>query len=304
MSTTRTDLLARRRLLWVATAAATVMLMWAYWGVQGPAAPLRRQSVPAVLAVDTARSALKNAGVDTRTTGGAGEFQKEISVVYQSLAQAPVAELTGRPGEQTQRTLIGLVTVYTGLVEKAQDQPAGSVLHEAYLSYADSVLNAKPTGLIARLDDLQKNQLRVADGQAAFGWTLWLRWGAGIVLCAVLPALLLEAQGFLRRRFRRRYNAWLLAGMLLVCVCPLMVLFAWQTHRALHGATTVLAGRPTGTGINATAVTVQDDLRGTIWRASAFWAVPAAGAGLALAVQGGFQARLRDYGTAPRRRTT
>ncbi len=297
MSTTRRDLLVRRRFLWITTAAVTAMLMWAYWGVHGPAAPMRRSSAPAVLAVDTARTALVDADDDARhgATGG-DDFQTQISVASQSLSQAATADVAGLNGRQTLKTLSGLVVVYTGFVQKAQGQPDGSPLRTAYLGYARSVLAGRGTGILARLDSLQRRQRQVVAAQAAFDWTLWLRWALGVLLCAVLLTALLESQRFMRRRFRRRYNPWLLLTAALLACCPLLVLFTWQTHHELARAQAVLARRLTGTAIPRAAADVQAGLRGTIWRSSVSYGIPAAGAGMALAVGRAFRDRLADYG--------
>ncbi len=303
MSTTQRDLIVRRRTLWIITAAVTAMAMWAYWGVHGPTAPLRRSTAPAVLAVDTARDALVAAQRDAQAgPAGAGDVQTQLSVAGQSLSQAAIANVTGLPGRQTLRILAGLVSVYTGWVDAAENQPANSVLRDAYLSYASSVLAGQTTGILTRLDELQGDQRAAVREQTSFDWTLWVRWILCGLLCAALLVRLAEAQSYLRARFRRRYNAWLLAIMLVVVAgFPVLAVLTWQTHGALAHAQVLLRQPWSVKLIHRTTTAVDGCLRRTIWRSTAFWGIPPAGAAMALAVRAGFQARLNDYGNPSRR---
>ncbi|MGW0878106.1 hypothetical protein [Streptomyces sp. NPDC002671] len=233
-STTAHDLAVRHRLLLALSVLLTLSLLLSYDGVHGDARPLRTSSAPAVLALDTARFALAEAGREARATTSTREFRKQIAVAHESLAAAAADGAGGAAGRQAVQTITGLITVYTGMVQQAQLHADDRVLREAYLSYASSVLGASDSGVQARLTDLRSKQRAAVRRQTSFGPLLWLGWSATALLALALVAALAETQLFLRRRFRRRYNIPILsAGLLLTVGCTILVAFTVWTHRGM-----------------------------------------------------------------------
>ncbi|GAA1909514.1 hypothetical protein [Streptantibioticus ferralitis] len=308
MSTTRRDLTRRLQLLLALTVVGTAVLFASYQGVHSDAGALRTTSKTAVLAVDTAEYALNQA----QRGAGSGaadsdDFQTQVSVAGQSLSQAAASNVRGLEGRQTLQTVAGLIVVYTGWVQKADQEPQGSILRTAYLGYARSVLtNSAGTGIIDRLDQLQSRQLDEVRRQSSFGWPLWLGWGATLVLFAALSVGVLEAQLFLRRRFRRRYNRPLVAATVLLAAPLVLGLFTWQTHAALGRAHTALLAkahsalppRPslTASDISDAEERVGRDMRGTAFRTATAYGIPFGGAMVAVLVFWGLQPRISDYG--------
>ncbi|MER6343785.1 hypothetical protein ACWC10_00510 [Streptomyces sp. NPDC001595] len=242
MSTTRRDLTRRLRLLLALTAATTAVLFLAYRGVHDDTVPLAADSAPGILAVDTARNAMREAHEVVRDSGprGAtgGEFHTQVSVAQQSLARAAAEDVIGVEGRHDLQTITGLIAVYSGYVELWGREPDGSPLRAAYLVYAERVLGVgagTPTGedILSRLGDLRDKQLDEAGRQADFPWQLWLGWSTVLLLYVALCAALLETQRYVRRRFRRPVQLRLLAATVL-CAAAVPVL-AWLS-RVAHDA--------------------------------------------------------------------
>ncbi|WP_243769359.1 hypothetical protein [Streptomyces cyanogenus] len=234
-STTAHDLAVRHRLLLNLSALLTLSLFVSYQGVHGDANPLRTSSAPSVLSLDTALYALGQAREDAGAPAPTSDFQKQISVAVQSLSAAAADDDLGGPaGRQALQTIAGLITVYAVKVQQSQLQPDGSVLREAYLSYATSILTEKGSGIQDRLKALQRQQRAAVHRQTSFGPLLWLAWSVTLLLTLALAAALLETQRFLRHRFRRRYNRQLLAALaLLTAGFVVAVLFTVWTRQGM-----------------------------------------------------------------------
>ncbi|CAL9306566.1 hypothetical protein [Streptomyces sp. SudanB25_2051] len=308
MSTTAHDLRVRVTLLVALGLATTLVLFGAYRAVHDDAARLAGASSPGVLAVDTARSALGLARAAVPEAGlegaGTGAFQTRVSVAHQALALAASENVTGIEGRRTLQTVTGLIAVYSGWVEQAHREPAGSPLRTAYLHYADRVLDAPGTDedIMGRLDELRARQLAVADRQAALGTPLTLAWAAAAALFTALCAALWEAQRFTRRRFRALADAPMLAAAALWAAGAATL--AWLTLRT-RGATAEalreLRGEPTGDGIATAGARVAAHLADVDVRAAASdWILVGGVALVALSVSG-LLPRIAEYRAGTRR---
>ncbi|MFG3249314.1 hypothetical protein [Streptomyces sp. NPDC048187] len=278
MSTTGPDLVRRLRLLLALTTATTLALFFAYRGVHDDTVPLSTASTPGIRAVDTARSALRQANDVVRQTGAerdtSGEFLTQVSVAQQSLALAASENVTGLAGRHDLQTVTGLIAVYSGWVERRGREPEGSPLRGAYLHYAEKVLGSQAEAdtegdIMSRLDALRAEQLAEARRQAAFPWQLWLGWSTVAVLYAALCGALLETQRFLRRRFRRPVQLRLLAATAL-CAVAVPVL-AWQTLSVHRAMTDSVAGMRVPPTVPAAIPEAADEVRGALADAG-FWA--------------------------------
>ncbi|MGJ5752516.1 hypothetical protein FB563_0614 [Streptomyces puniciscabiei] len=300
-STTAHDLAVRHRLLLVLSALLTLSLFLSYEGVHGDANPLRTSSAPAVLSIDTALYALGQAQRDAGAAAPTSDFQKQISVAAQSLAAAAGDGVGGPAGRQALQTVAGLITVYAVKVQKAQLQPDGSVLREAYLSYATSVLTDEGSGIQARLKALQAQQRAAVHRQTSFGPLLWLGWTATVLLALALGAALLETQLFLRRRFRRRYNRGLLAaGALLAAGLAATLLFTVWTHQGMAHTRDLLDRPLTGRLITDAGRTCASYLAHTGFRASAAVWILIGGILLMALAETGLRRHIDDYRFRPR----
>ncbi|MFL4907854.1 hypothetical protein ACJ6WF_32765 [Streptomyces sp. MMS24-I2-30] len=299
-STTSRELALRRRLLLVLSAAVSVALFFSYQGVHGDADPLRTASGPAVLAIDTAQHALTEAQT-TAASPATSEFQKQISVAVQSLAVAASEGAGGTTGRQALQTVAGLITVYAGMVGKAQFEPADSVLRRAYLGYATSILADKDSGITARLGLLQAEQRRVVRQQTSFGRLLWLGWSVTALLVLALAAALAETQVFLRGRFRRRYNRRLLtAAAVLLGGFVTLTLFTLWTHQGMADTRGLLDRPLSGQAITDAGRRTASYLANTGFRAAAAVWIAIGGIVLMALAEAGLRPHINDYRFRPR----
>ncbi|MFF7124496.1 hypothetical protein [Streptomyces sp. NPDC008240] len=301
-STTAYELAVRRRLLLALTALLTLSLFLSYEGVHADANPLRTSSAPAVVAIDTALYALGEAQADaTGGTPSTSEFQKQISVAAQSLALAAADDVGGPGGRQALQTVAGLITGYTGMVEKAQLQSQGSVSRDAYLSYATSMLKTEKTGIEDRLRRLQDEQRAVVGRQTSFGWALWLGWSATALLVLALGAALVETQLFLCHRFRRRFNRQLIAACaLLAGGFTTLLLFTVWTRQGMTDTRGLLDRLVSGQAVTDAGQHTAGYLAHTGFRAAASAWIVLGGIALMALTETGLRQHINDYRFRPR----
>ncbi|MFF7970897.1 hypothetical protein [Streptomyces sp. NPDC007905] len=301
-STTAHELAVRRRLLLALSAVLTLSLFLSYEGVHGDANPLRTSSAPAVLAIDTALYALEAAQADaTGTPPSISEFQTQISVAAQSVSVAAADDVGGPAARQAVQTVAGLISGYGGMVQKAQPEPPGSVLREAYLSYATSILKSEDSGIEARLRALRSEQLAAVKRQTSFGPLLWLGWSVVALLVLALGAALVETQLFLRRRFRRKYNRQLIAaGALLATGFVALLLFTVWTHQGMADTRALLDGAPPGPDIPRAGRDAASYLAHTGFRAAASVWIVIGGVLLMALAETGLRQHINDYRFRPR----
>lgn len=319
MSGTRRSLTRRLAALLALTVTAVSALVVSYAGVHRSSAPLRTDTAPAVLDVTAAQTALvlaNSAARDSLRTeqgelvGAGSAYRTQLAVANNSLARAAQSNVAGESGRRTLQTVVGLITSYTGWIEQAGRSRADSRLRTAYLYYADRMLTRPDSGILARLDALQAEQRRTLDRQTAFDWPLWLGWIVTGGLFLTLAGLLIETQRFVRRRFRRRVNPWLLSATLVPLVVVPLTVFTAQTQSDMdrsreHLARTVGAWQradssqtevvAVGDTIKSTAEEVGTQMRNTGWRADLAGWTPVLGLLLAALIVRGLQPRIAEY---------
>ncbi|MEQ4303085.1 hypothetical protein ABNF97_17105 [Plantactinospora sp. B6F1] len=228
-STTRGTLLRLLGCLLGATVLVLASSLAVIWGTHRSAETVRTRSVPAVMELAAVRTALVRADTaaitsfQTRQSGLVGpgeEYQNQIAVASQGLAQA--AEDIGSEGGSSGQIQVveGLLVAYVGLMGQAhahyrQSGPGG--LATAYAWYASRLLHSDD-GILAQLDTLLAAETEALEARLSSGWL-----SPGTTLLWVLPVLLLlcllvGAQRYLRRRFRRTVNWGLAAATVLLVV--------------------------------------------------------------------------------------
>ncbi|MFE0461380.1 hypothetical protein ACFW1A_19245 [Kitasatospora sp. NPDC058965] len=259
-------------LLCVAALWATMGL--ATGGAHGAVSDAGARAVPAV--TDTARVGYFLADADRvavesllsgtmRLSGPGRQYQEDLKNAHQALAQAAEHDATGAGGSGTLQAVEGLLVDYAGLVEQAHANADQGVLAAAYLGYASRLMQAPDTGILARVEQLRRDERQAVDQRRQSRWL-----APGVLLWVLAPAapglaLLVGTQRFLSRHFNRRLNPALLAGsVLLAGLAGWGLLQALHTDRAFGSATTAL-----------------DELSGA-WQARALAARASAGDALAL----------------------
>jgi hypothetical protein len=247
VSTTRRTLLRLRLALLGLTAAVLAMSAWSFAATQTVLSTVRDQTAPAVLDVASAHAALVQAhaaAVSSFVDGGAAlvgpgeQYETDLAVAEQDLARAAGDNAAGSPGGTELQLIAGLLTTYSGWISQAdthlRDAPTGP-LHLTDLWYAARSLVGDDQTL-AHLETLADEQRQELDQQLTADWLNPVTVLAWLVPSLLLLALLLHTQRFLRRRFRRQYNPWLIGAtavlVLLVGATSTELLMAGRAHTA------------------------------------------------------------------------
>lgn len=244
---TRRTLLRLRLVLLVTTVvtalASLSALQIVHIGIDG----MGTMTTPAILEIAAAHKALAEAdraAIESFRSGGSRltgfrpgeEYQNQIGIANQSLAQVAEDNAVGEAGSRTVQLVEGMLVVYTGLIGQAdaQQRRDGAGLSVADLWYASGIMHGRPSGILAELDRLRTMHERALDRRLSSGWTHPLVISAAAVPVATLLTVLLIAQVFIRRRFRRHLAPPLLAAtVLLASVSVAMVAVGHNSHSRL-----------------------------------------------------------------------
>ncbi|MFH8986336.1 hypothetical protein [Streptomyces varsoviensis] len=310
VSGTRAFLVRRLTALLALTAFAFAALLAAYYGVSRNAGAVTGATAPAIVQIASVRDALAQSydsarqglGHGTADIEGPGEdYRSALSTANQNLAQAVKGTVAGDSGRQNLRTATGLVSSYADLVQQAYVNRGNPTLRDAYLGYAGAMLRSGgDSGILDRLDQLQRRQSGVLDRQVSFGWVLWLAWIVAGALFAALGRLLVDTQRFVRRRFRRLVNPFLAAATALLALLLPLAVFTGQIQDRLESARTLLAAGASGPATPQVLPEVRDTMQDTHWRAGVVGLIPLGGTVLAALVLAGLQPRIDEYRFQPR----
>lgn len=228
MSTTRRDLLRLRTALLAVTATVFVGSLAAFTGVTSTAKDAAARSAPAVLEVMAARAALVRADSAAMTSfrtgqaklvGPGAQYQNQIAIASQNLARVAEHNAAGESASRTLQLVEGLVVAYgrgIGDADASFRADGPTPLTVAALWYASGLMHGRESGIVAQLDELAVAQRTALETELSEGWMnpagslVWL------VPIAVLLGLLVVAQFFGARRFRRKLNPALVVATLLV----------------------------------------------------------------------------------------
>jgi hypothetical protein len=253
----------RDRLVALPLLAVVGAFGWAYGQVRGDSAYARDRLAPALAGLADARASLFIAQGEAEQNlddgraaelGGLSErYRTRVARATQSLNQVARSGALTVAEEQELRVVSALVVDYTGWIGRAQQDADDSVLRNAELTYARSMLCSGP---ITRADSGDRYPAcRPATGYSATsivdrvgGLERQLRdrladragWGDGVIAAAVVCALALvlfaaglwRTASFLRRRFRIRLSVPLAVAALPLLVLPLLIADALLAQHA------------------------------------------------------------------------
>jgi hypothetical protein len=209
------------------TVIVLAMSAWSFAATRDVLSTVRDRTAPAVLDVASARAALMQAhaaAVSSFVNGGAGlvgpgqQYATSLSVAEQDLARAAEDNSAGAAASNELQLLAGLLTTYSGWMSQADTDYRDKLADTLYLSdlwYAARALDGSDQTL-AHLEVLAQDQQRELDQELTADWlnpVLALAW---LVPAVALLALLVYTQVYLRRRFRRRYNPWLIGATVML----------------------------------------------------------------------------------------
>jgi hypothetical protein len=229
--------------LLVLTAAALGTTLHAFVRVHGTAEAVRTRTAPATTQLALARVALvraDQAAIDsfgsrpagTPLSGSGEEYESQITIASQSLAQVAENNVAGDEGSRRLRLVEGLLATYAGLISQANAhfrQDADLDLGVVDVWSASRLLHG---GIFQELGELSDTQQRVLAAELSGTEPTPPAVLAVLLPLAGLLALLVFTQVFLRLRFRRRVNPWLLAAtaLVLALVAGVVVVAAAQRH--------------------------------------------------------------------------
>ncbi|GAA2454184.1 hypothetical protein [Streptomyces macrosporus] len=227
------------------TAVASVALSAAYDDTHRRPGAVRDRIAPAVLEVAAARTALMSAHLaardhlDSGLTDEAGTdetYRTQAAAATQSLSQIADEQVAGEAGERALSTVTALLVVYQDAIDLAVRHAEQGALGRAWFHSADTILNRRETGILARLDELQDDQLRKLSEQTVFTGPRRTAWESAAAALAVLAVALAVVQWQLNERFPQRLNPCLLAACLILLASVKPVTWAQGTQRLLEGA--------------------------------------------------------------------
>ncbi|QFR02883.1 hypothetical protein F9278_28845 [Streptomyces phaeolivaceus] len=203
--------------------------------IQGGAGALADEEAPAVQGLAATRLAVLRADHEARVLGklelvdvaGSGEtYRAQLSAADQGLSR--IADRT----DQDLGTVNGLLATYSNSLNLGtamyRDQP---LMRKQKLAEARSLLVRPGVGLVPRLHDMQRVQLRHAEATATEGWLQRSGWWLAELALAALALTLLSALFVLRDRCGRDWNPYLLAAFaltVLLAVVPLLTMASAQ----------------------------------------------------------------------------
>ncbi|GAA2415882.1 hypothetical protein GCM10010420_52500 [Streptomyces glaucosporus] len=241
-----------RRLLWLQlgalialTGLATALLAAAYDDTHRRPDAVRDRTAPAVLEVAAARSALMSAHVAARghlasgLTDEAGTdetYRTQIAAAVQSVSQIGDRQVAGEDGRRALSTVNALLVVYQETIVLSVRHAERGALGRAWFHSADTILNRKQTGILARLDELQRDQLDELSEQTKFTGARRAGWESAVAALVLLAVALAAVQVVLYRRFPERLNPWLLAACLILLASVKPVTWAQGTQRLMEDA--------------------------------------------------------------------
>ncbi|MEO7195120.1 MAG: hypothetical protein ABIZ05_09895 [Pseudonocardiaceae bacterium] len=211
-------------LLLIATVVVGSTSWLVFQKVYGTVDTVRDTTAPAILDVIAARDALvqaDSAAIDSFQSGevtlsGPGlEYQNQLTSASQHLVQAAERSAAGNSsatssGSQPIQLLEALLESYSSLIGQADAHTGTPLLGTTDLWSASHLLHAGDSPILTEFNNLMDDQTSALNDQvAASSMTTesLLQWVVPIVL---IFALLVVTQVFLRRRFRRAINPWLL----------------------------------------------------------------------------------------------
>jgi hypothetical protein len=228
-STTRRSLLRLRAALLALTGVVLATSAWSFAGTHAVLETVRDRTVPAMLDVASARTALMDAdaaavasfrGGGARLIGPGEQYETGLAVANQDLARAAEHNAAGADGSRELQLIAGLLTAYGGWISQADAQfraQREDMLSAVDLWYAARLLHGDDQ-IVPHLDALAADQRAELDAQLSTGWLDPVTMLVWTVPALALLALLGYTQVFLRRRFRRRCNESVIVASLVVLV--------------------------------------------------------------------------------------
>ncbi len=229
----------------VTALVSMTVLIVSYREVQNAAGEMRTRGAPAVQDVAATQLALLRAHEEAQlsvkeeidTVVGAGaRYENQLSAASQGLSRLSDVQLDGERGRGVLKTVTGVLTSYSssitpGAVKYVRDED--ELMQREKFQEARRLLRRPGTGVVPRLDVLQKHQMARVDRVSSLGPLQRTGWAAAELGLLVLALTCLSALWVLRSRCGRSHDPWLLAALLVtvaLAVVPLRATIGTQTR--------------------------------------------------------------------------
>lgn len=257
-STTRSTLLRLLGVLLGLAATASLVSAVTFTSVHGAAQTIDDRTAPAIMELTIARTALVKADAAAigsvrssaaQLVGPGEEFQNQIAIAGQALTKIAETNMLGEEGSRSLQFVEGLLVTYTGLISEAT-APSGEQMRTdsvAALWSASRLLHKadKDSGILAKLDEMTADHQRLLNDEHSTNAMTLSGTVALFTPIAALLAMTIVVQVFWRRRFRRKYNLWLVGatalGLALAVVSALVFVSGSRLDTAADDLRTLIA---------------------------------------------------------------
>lgn len=238
-SRTRRLLELHLAVLLVSAFASTLLLLVSYYEVQNSAGELRTRGAPAVQGVAATQLALLRAHQEAKASvhqgiddviGAGARYENQLSAAGQGLSRLSDVQIDGERGRGVLKTVNGLLTSYSssmtpGSVKYVDDD----LMQLEKFEEAERILGRQGTGVVPRLDVLQRHQMQQVDRVSSMGPLQQTGWAAAELGLLVVALTSLSAVWVLRVRCGRSYGPWLLPSLLAAVALAVVPLWAATT---------------------------------------------------------------------------
>jgi hypothetical protein len=189
---------------------------------------IQQRTVPSIFGMQRVHALLADAdrsAANAYLAGGAEvtlpelQYQADIAAASRELQTADEHNPGGPDTSHRLQTIITLVDQYVALVQTATvDDRLGVPAGTVYLQAGTSLMHRPASGILAQVDALRGRYAAALEGaNRTLELTAWMV-AAYAVVAVSLMVLLIRTQLFVRARFRRRRNPWLVGATLLLVI--------------------------------------------------------------------------------------
>lgn len=235
-SRTRRLLELHLAVLVVTALASMTVLLVSYREVQNAAGEMRTHGAPAVQGVAATQLALLRAHQEAQDSveneiddviGAGARYENQLSAADQGLSRLSDVQIDGERGRGVLKTVNGLLTSYSssmtpGAVKYVDDE----WMQQEKFEEAERILRREGTGVVPRLDVLQKHQMQRVGRISSMGGLQQTGWAVAELGLLVLALTALSALWVLRRRCGRSHDPWLLLSLLAAVALAVVPLWA------------------------------------------------------------------------------
>ncbi|MFF8917018.1 hypothetical protein ACF08M_27800 [Streptomyces sp. NPDC015032] len=244
-------LLERHLTAMLAAALVSVsVLLVSYREVQISAGEMRTRGAPAVQGVAATQLALLRAHQEARhsvdqdidnVVGAGARYENQLSAAAQGLSRLNDVQIDGDRGRGVLETVNGLLTSYSSSITPgAVKYVSDDRMQREKFAEARTILSRDGTGVVPRLDVLQKHQMERIDHVSSLGTLQRTGWAIAELALLVMALITLSALRVLRRRCGRSLDPWLLTALL--ATVALAVFPLWATTLTQHRLSTAHTG--------------------------------------------------------------